>query len=214
VPGRDQELPLIRAAGALLLLTFLLLAAPARAQQPDAPPSEPHVVQGYLDASVRLARVHGRTTPLVGVEAVLGIQNGWRFGGAGFSMLDRIDLEIPPPRQNLELHIGYGGLLLERSFQQGAVAQESAPQAGLVARLLIGGGNAELRDAATGSRLRSDNFFLLEPQVSLEAPLSGIVSGGAVAGYRFAVGVDGLQDIGESHLRGWSIGLLLRFGPF
>jgi len=45
---------------------------------------------------------------------------------------------------SINLLLGYGGLLLERSFQTGAVAQESAPRAGFVVRMLIGHGDVEI----------------------------------------------------------------------
>jgi hypothetical protein len=156
--------------------------------------------------------VHGQTSPLVGAAALLGVSEDWRVGGAGYSLLERVDLEIPPPLETLELHLGYAGVLLERGL--GSLSGASPRAATFIARVMLGAGNAEVRDSATGARLRSDNFALIEPTITVLAPLSGVVSGGASASYRMVGGVDGLQDIDEENLRGWSVGLLVRFGPF
>jgi hypothetical protein len=212
VPGRAQELPLRAPAGVVLLFTVSFLAAPARARAQDAP--APPVLPGYLELSLRLGSVHRQTSPVMGAAALLGLTPGWRVGGAGFSLLERVDLEIPPPLQNLELHLGYAGLLVERSIASLSSASDSPPAALLLARLLVGAGNAEVRDSATGSRLHSDNFGVIEPTITVQAPLARLVSAGASAAYRMVGGVDGLAGIEEENLRGWSIGLLLGFGPF
>ena len=213
MPGRAQELPL-RALAGLLIFVFFVRAAPIDAQAPDASGPPPGVVQGYLELSLRLAGVHGHTSPLIGAAALLGVAPEWRVGGAGFSMMGRVNLEIPPPLETLELHIGYAGLLVERQVRSLSAPIDSGRTATLVARLLIGAGNAEVRDSATGGRLRSDNFAVLEPTLSVESSLSSAISAGASAAYRVVGGVDGLQDVEEKSLRGWSIGVLLRFGPF
>jgi hypothetical protein len=214
LPGRAQEIPLRALACILLIFILSVRAAPTGAQAPDTPATSSDVVRGFFELSLRLAGVHGRTAPLIGAAALLGVSPKWRVGGAGFSQMDRVDLELPPPLETLELHIGYGGLLFEREVRALTAPSDSGRSGTLVARLLIGAGNAEVRDSSTGSRLRSDNFALVEPTISVESPLSAEVSAGASAAYRMVGGVDGLQDIDEKNLRGWSIGVLLRFGPF
>jgi hypothetical protein len=179
----------------------------------DLPARSDEAVEGYLEVTLRLASVQRQTSPLLGAAALLGVSRNWRLGGAGFSLLERVDLEIPPPLENLQLHLGYAGLLVERGVRS-LTGPDSPRGATLSARLMIGAGNAEVRDSASGSRLRSDNFVVMEPTITLQTPLSGFVHGGASASYRMVGGVDGLQDIEEENLRGWSIGLLLAFGPF
>ena len=158
--------------------------------------------------------MHGQTSPVVAVAALLGLSGSWRAGGAGYISLERIDLGAPPPLQDLELHVGYGGLLIERSIPFRAATQEGRRSQGLFARLLLGGGNAEVRNAVTSSRLRSDNFLAVEPAIGFEAPLSNWASAAVVGAYRLFIGVDGLQNIEEENLRGGAIGLSIILGPF
>jgi hypothetical protein len=171
-------------------------------------------VQGFLELSLSVASVRAQTSPLLGAAALLGVSPAWRVGGAGFSMLERVNLEIPPPLENLELHIGYAGVLVERVLRSLSTSPASGRSAALMARMILGAGNGEVRDAATGARLRSDNFAVVEPAVSVQVPLSRLISAGAAAGYRVVSGVDGLQSVEEENLRGWSLGLLFRVGPF
>jgi hypothetical protein len=182
-----------------------------RAQDAD---SASVTVAGFIEVSPRLSRVHGQTSPIVQVAALLGFSSGWRAGGAGFFSLERINLGIPAPLEDLELHLGYGGLVLERSHRVRGGAGGNVGGANFTTRLLLGGGNAEVRDAATAARLRSDNFFVLEPALGFEASLTDWASLGLVAAYRIVIGVDGLLDIDEKNLRGGSIGLSVRLGPF
>jgi hypothetical protein len=202
MPGRAQELPLRALARVLLIFVLSFGAAPLRAQEPDAPfPADP--VRGFLELSLGATSVRRQTSPLLGAAALLGVSSDWRVGGAGFSMMV----------ENLELHIGYAGLLVERVLRP-LYTPDSGRPANVVARLTIGAGNGEVRDAATGARLRSDNFAVLEPALSLQVPLSRLISAGATAGYRVVGGVDGLQGVEEENLTGWSLGLLIRAGPF
>jgi hypothetical protein len=171
-------------------------------------------VEGFIELSTRLARVHGQTSPLIGVIALLGLAGDWRAGGAGLFLLERVGLEVPSPLPETNLHLGYGGLVVDRVVRLGGDPARSSGKAQMLARLLIGGGHAEEKDAATGTRLRSDNFLLLEPAVHLEAALVHWASAGVGVAYRFAIGVDGLQNIEEENLRGGSFGVSIRFGPF
>jgi hypothetical protein len=182
------------------------------AQDPD---SSALAVEGFLEVSPRLTRLHGQTSPMVQVAALIGFPGGWRTGGAGFLSLERVSLGVPPPLPELELHVGYGGLVIERALRrQSDGTTEARAPVGISSRLLIGGGSAEIRDAATGSRVRSDNFLALEPALGVGASVAGRVSIGVAAAYRLAIGVDGLQNIEEGSLRGASLGLWIRIGPF
>jgi hypothetical protein len=171
-------------------------------------------VEGFIELTTRVARVQGQTSPLIGVIALLGLAGDWRAGGAGLLLLERISLDVPAPLPETNLHFGYGGLVVDRVMRLGGGPARSGGRTQMLARLLVGGGNAEEKDAATGTRLRSDNFLLLEPAVQLEAALVDWASAGVAVAYRFAIGVDGLQNIEEENLRGGSFGVSIRFGPF
>lgn len=211
MPGRSQELPLRRFAVGALFVAFLLCPTALRGQDPEPSLPSSSEVDGFLEVTPRLTRVHGHNAPILGFGAFLGLGGEWRAGGAGFFLLDRIGLDIPPPLQDLELNIGYAGLFLQRSFN---LSPDSPTRPELSPRLLIGAGNAEVRDSGTESRLRSDNFLVLEPTLSFQAAMAGRVSVGAVAAWRSVVGVEELQNIEERSLKGWSLGLVISFGPF
>jgi hypothetical protein len=211
VPRRIQELPLRRFAVGALFIAFLVCPTALRGQDLQSPAPAAGEVEGFLEVTARLTRVHDQNAPILGLAAFLGLSGGWRAGGAGFFLLDRIGLDIPPPLQDLELNIGYAGLFLQRSFY---LSPGSSTRPTLSPRLLIGAGNAEVRDSGTESRLRSDNFLVLEPTLSFEAAMAGRISVGAVAAWRSVVGVEELQNIEERSLEGWSLGLVMRFGPF
>jgi hypothetical protein len=184
------------------------------AQQQDPSPSPPRVAEGFLELGPRLTRVNGQASPLLGAATLLGLGDRWRAGGAGLFLLTPIDLEIPPPLPALDLHMGYGGVFLERSSRAAPPRGERAEGAGWHLRLLVGAGNAEVRDSGTGARQRSDNFVVVESTMSIQVPLARRVDGGLVAGYRWVAGVDGLGDIDAADLNGISVGLAVRLGPF
>jgi hypothetical protein len=214
MPKRPEELPLRRPPRWLLLSLLLSWPAALEAQEQDASLSPVRIIEGFLEVTPRLTRVLGQTSPLLGAAAALGIWDRWRVGGSGHFLLERVDLEIPPPLPGLELHLGYGGVLVERSSRAAFQAVEPTGAPNWLVRFLVGAGNAELRDSGTGTRQRSDNFLVVETSISLELPVARRVHGGLVAGYRWVTGVDGLGAVEEADLRGVSVGFGLRLGPF
>jgi hypothetical protein len=127
-----------------------------------------------------------------------------------------VELDATPVRPTSQLHMGYGGAVLERVLRPRS--SEAGPGAtsrlAVCGRLLFGVGNANARDAVTRVRYLSDNFFMVEPAVSLAVPLGSWVEGDAVLGYRIPLGVEDLGVVEERDLRGLSLGVSLRFGPF
>jgi hypothetical protein len=127
-----------------------------------------------------------------------------------------VELDATPVLPTSQLHVGYGGAVLERVLRARSSQAGPGPTSRLAVcgRLLIGVGNANARDAVTRVRYLSDNFFMVEPTVSLAMPLGSWVEGAALLGFRIPLGVEDLGGVEERDLRGLSLGLSLHFGPF
>jgi hypothetical protein len=147
----------------------------------------------------------------LGIAALLQLAEHWRAGGAGLFFSGAIDLESEGPFAGAKLHMGYGGLIVERTLSN--LPLSSSPSS-LTGRVLWGLGNASVRDPITRVRFLSDNFFVAEPSLILAAQLHSLVSAGVLAAYRIALGVQDLDRVDGAQLRGWSVGLSLKVGPF
>ena len=214
-PRSEEELPLKRLLR--VLLSLLVVPGCLHAQEADSTGRSPGRVDGFLELSARLVRVEGETAPLLGGALLVGLPRRWRAGGAAFVLAERVAQDAAPGALETELRMGYGGALLAWSSGPDGPAP-SARSAGLSPRwslaLLVGAGNAELRDIVSGVRLRSDNFFLLEPAVTVELELLSRLSTGVLAGYRVPLGVEDLNGLQERDLGGWTMGVSARLGPF
>lgn len=208
MPGRVAELPLSRIRSVLLL--FLLAPGPGslRAQEPEGRPYVLGSVRGHVELSAGLTSLHGEAVGVLGAAGLLSFSPRWRAGGAGL-VLGRVSLD-DPAAPGEELSMGYGGVLVRWS-------PGSAPgDPGLPWEVgaLVGAGNAEVRDPVAGVRRGSDNFLVLAPTVSLRKHLAERVGAAVAAGWRLAFSVDDLAGVDEGDLRGWTLGLELRLGPF
>lgn len=161
------------------------------------------MVAGYLQLEPRIGRVDGSTLPSLGGAVLLGFSDRWRIGGSAHLLARAHDLDRPEPLPAQELRAGYGGVLIEWSAT-----------AAWALRLLVGAGNGEIFDSATGSRVRSDNFFLVEPSFGLDASVADRIRVGGTVAYRRAIGVQGLGNVDEASLSGIGLGLVVRLGPF
>jgi hypothetical protein len=171
------------------------------------------VLTGLAEVSARAARFHGSVRPLLGVVGLLGLSEEWRLGGGGLLVSGGTELKTTGPLAGSQLHMGYGGVVLERTLRVIPVERLSNPSS-LNGRILLGVGNASVRDPVTRIRFRSDNFAVVEPALLLVLRPHAWLGGAALASYRIAMGVEDLGEVDASELRGWSIGLSLQLGPF
>lgn len=191
-------LRLRRAAGALAAIA--LVASPAAAQEE---PSTARHIRGFLDVGTGVTGLHGDATALVGGAAGLRVGDSWAFGGAGYVLpsavtLGRIDL------QDVEMLLGYAGILVEWR------SDEAAPW---FVRGVVGAGNVDVRDAATGTQLDSDNVLVVAPSVGFALGLGGRWSAMPMAGYRIVTGAQDLRGVDGGDLRGFTLGVALRLSP-
>jgi hypothetical protein len=163
-----------------------------------------------------MTRIHGSTKPLLEGGALLQVGEMWRAGGAGLFMVGTVELDATPTLPTSQLHLGYGGAMVERVLRP-RLSEEGpgvASRLAVCGRLLFGVGNANARDAVTRVRYLSDNFFVVEPTVSVSLPLGPWAEGGALLGYRIPLGVEDLGGLEAGDLRGLSLGIALQLGPF
>lgn len=200
---------------ALPLLLLLWSARPGEGQAPPGPPAPSRVVGGFVDVSSGIARVHGRTSPFLGVGVALAFSDNWSAGGAGSFLLAQVPVSTSSVFHGYVLRMGYGGLTFEWTpRRRSALVRAARGDLSPSVRLLAGAGHAEITDPVAGGRLQSSNFLVLEPSLALEAFPARRVSPGITVGYRVVGGVDGLGDLGEGDLRGLFAGVVLRLGPF
>ncbi|MFC1575411.1 hypothetical protein ACFL5A_02030 [Gemmatimonadota bacterium] len=187
-----------------LLLLLLALPGPLGAQAgPDlsAPPRAGSAVSVFLKGS----KIAGESRAHLGGWAGLVFGNRLVVGGGGMALLERVDLAGTVADTGFDLGMGYGGLVLRYflPLPLGATGEMG---------LLLGAGNADVRDHLAGRKLGSDNFQLLEPDLAISYPLlEGLFVTGSV-GYRLVWGIEDLPTVNDKDLRSLTAALSLRLG--
>jgi len=129
------------------------------------------------------------------------------LGGGGAVLARTVDVGGDPVYPDRGLGFGYGGLAAEIvGPSPGAVVDTGL-------RVLIGAGNVDLTDNATGTRLQSDNVFVIEPEVLIRRRLTPWLRISASISYRFTRGVDRVDPDAVGDLQSVSAGLMLGLGP-
>ncbi len=183
---------------ALVVLVSVAAAGRASAQQERA-------AQAMVEASLRATSMRGHSVGMAGGAVAVRVGDDFFFGGAGYLMMHPLDLSRPGSA--LELRMAYGGLLTGIRIHDGRHLRWTA-------RLLLGAGNAKAVVPVVGTELRSDNFGVVEPEVTASVWAMKLVSMRVDAGYRFVYGVQGLPRVTTEQLRGSFVGLSLVFGQF
>jgi hypothetical protein len=156
-----------------------------------------------------------KLTSLASTAALLGgVQGGWIIGhrlvvgGAGYGLVsDVVSPDILQPSNGDRAHVsfGYGGLRL------GAIVAPRSVAHATFGVLLGGGGLGSQTN--TGLAHRSDSFFVVEPEVALEANLARHVRLDLGFTYRFVGGTE-LAGLSGTTLSGPAGSLAVKFGEF
>jgi hypothetical protein len=127
------------------------------------------------------------------------------LGGAGFALLQEVELVGSEAGIGFDLGMGYGGLYVSY-FKP--LSHRLMGQMGLLA----GAGHAEVRDRLVGREVGSDNFPVLEPDLSLFFAVHPRIHVGASLGYRLAWDVNNLPTVSAEDMRATTATLSLRIG--
>jgi hypothetical protein len=190
----------------------LALAMVASATGPPAfaqePPADDDLRAGaLLEAGVRFTSIGESTEALFAGFIMTTLGPRLAIGGGG-SVLTR-DRRIggDPIYPDRGLGFGYGGLTVE----VGGPPVGSAVDPSI--RVLVGAGNVDLTDNATGTRLESDNMLVVEPELVVRTRLEPWLRIGASVSYRFILGVDGIDTDATGDLQSFAFGVGVSVGP-
>ena len=203
MPGRGEEPPLkLRPPGPVLLgaLAALLLAAAAPAGAQEDPARYPRLV---VTGGLRATPVAGEASVLPGGGLLLRLGPRLAVGGEGWALPARVTLNVP----DTEMSFGYGGVVARLTVRPDA---RVSPEA----RLLVGAGNAAIRNAVVDVEIDAENALVVEPGLALRLRLLSPLDVAATAGWRFAAGVARSSGLEPSDLGGWSFTLSASLGPF
>ena len=209
------------------------MAAPASAApaEPVEEPEETLVTSGGKIASggyggpfIRFGPIAGRDGLWVGGKGGWIINHAFVIGGAGMGLANQPHAPSSindPAGRGLDLQMGYGGLMLEYFLMPKKLIHATASA-------LVGAGSISVveRNAhmqGCGSRGNSggcgdfysvsDNFFVFEPEVGIEANVVSFFRVNLGATYRVVTGVNGI-GLENRDVRGVTGALTLKFGKF
>jgi hypothetical protein len=154
---------------------------------------------------VKGSEVAGQYRAHVGGWAGLVFGNRITVGGGGLAMLEDVELAAAQAGSGFDLGMGYGGLQIRLRQPLG---MSFAVEGGA----LLGAGHAEVRDLVQRRELGADNFYVIEPDISVFYSFLPGVHVGAAAGYRVVWGVEDLPRVAAEDLRGLTTALTLKIG--
>lgn len=205
--GRTAERGLKASLRLLLALALTGTGFPAPVNAQEAPPQGPPRAGATLEGGFGLTSIHGEAATLLRGMVLLSRSSRLAFGGGGGVLVPDRSLGGDPVFPDRKLGFGYGGVVVEVAGPRlGASTATSL-------RALVGAGNVDLRDRASGARLGSDNVFVTEPEVTVRRRLSSRLYMGASLSYRVVTGLNDIDDVEAEDLGGFSLGIHLRIGP-
>ena len=189
----------------ILLGILLLLPGPLRAQEGRGDsPATPRAgsAAAFL---IKSSEVAGTGRYLVGGWAGLVFGDHFALGGGGVAITEDVELQGSGSTTGFYLGGGYGGILLKYwgGFSYGFTGE---------AGLLLGAGQAEVRDGLSGHQVGAENFLVMEPEISLFYNLYRQVYLGASGGYRFTSSLEDLPRVSPHDLQSFTATLSLRLG--
>lgn len=193
-------------ANTLPFALALALALPGSlAGQVGPQPSDGPKVSAAASVQLKAGRIAHEGRLHLGGWAGLVFGGRLAIGGAGFALLEDVELVGTEAGIGFDLGLGYGGLYF--AYWK-PVSSRVTGQVGLLA----GAGHAEVRDRLEGREVGSDNFPVLEPDVSLFFAVHPRIRLGASLAYRMAWDVHQLPAVSAEDLRSTTGTLSLRIG--
>jgi hypothetical protein len=180
-----------------LLLTLALLT-PCRLAAQDYP-LDP--VRALAAGEVKATWLADQGSWMVGGKVGLLFQDRLSLSAAGYALASSVAVGGTDAGSSFRLDLGYGGLLTEYQLRRGEDLD-------LTVGGLVGAAVGEVSAPAQQILITADNFFVLEPEVTLRYRLLPWLRATASAGYRLAWGVS-LPGVGDGDLEAatFSVGL-------
>lgn len=162
---------------------------------------------GFGGPTMAFTSVHGDFAVLMGARGGWIINHSFVLGGGGYGMVSQdIRTNYSAHGGQPALRLGYGGAEFTYINNWSALVHP-------IARLLIGGGSVTYEGQPHEGDMPSDDFFVAEPELSLEVNIVRWFRVNAGGSYRFVSGAS-LPGVGNGQLRAFSGTLALAFGKF
>lgn len=176
---------------------------------------------GFLGFGNKLGKIKGDAAFLVGGELAAVFSHGFNIGLVGYGLTTNVDAGLKDSQgRELQLHMGYGGLLFEPVIKNKEIFHLTTPMI-----IGVGGGGLhrepiynlkeDINEPDT-DKFYNDNgdaFLVLEPGLSLEINLVKFVRLDLGATYRFVIDSD-IENFSDEDLSGFTGSLTLKLGWF
>jgi hypothetical protein len=214
----------------LPLIAIAILSVHATAQTTEDQPmrtllggDKPMHHGGWGGPTTHFTRINGKEALLVGVRGGWLIDHRVTIGFAGHGLVTPLsnsayDAHLIASGEELirksNLHLGYGGLLIEPIIAYRSPVHVSLP-------IIIGAGgvgysyNSRFPESFDQLDYRDDvqAFFVVEPGIELEFNVISLVRLGLGASYRYTTDLD-LPATAKDALHGFNMGLTVKVGCF
>ncbi len=191
------------ALASLLLLT--LCPATIHAQGPGL--GSENRVGAAVSLRAGATWVDGGPTPIGSLSATLRLSRQFEVGGEAAMTLRPTLLDSEESSDAPELSLGYGGLLLRWTSEEGTPSPSFRWRAGL----LLGAGSARLESVVLDHEVASENFLFAEPEIALLLSQDRNIRLSIEGRYRLASATARLSELGPQGVRGASLTLGVQF---
>jgi hypothetical protein len=159
---------------------------------------------GFGGPVVKFGPVNDQSAVLVGGRGGWLINSIISIGGGAYGLSNRVTADSP---DSVRLQLGYGGLVLERVFMPLRMMHGSLS-------LLVGAGTVDMHESMhRDDRAETENFFVLEPEASLEINVGRFFRFCPGMSYRWLAGDSRYLD-SDWDISGWTGNLTFKFGKF
>ena len=162
-------------------------------------------ITGYGSLNSKFTRLNGKDAVLIGGYGGVIFNGYFYFGIGAYGLVSTSQFSGTYPEQNLDMHMGYTGLMMGFNVMPKKVVHFSAP-------LFLGVGNLELEHHDVF--VENSAFLLIEPGLQLELNIVRFMKIGVGAGYRMVHSTNLRNPITDDDLSYWSGNFTMVFGKF
>jgi hypothetical protein len=162
-------------------------------------------ITGYGSLDSKFTRLNDKDAVLIGAHGGVIFNSYFYFGLGAYGLVTTNQLAGTEPARNLDMNMGYTGLMMGFNIMPKKVVHFSIP-------LFVGVGNLELEH--NNVFVENSAFLVFEPGLHLELNVAQFMKIGLGAGYRFVNGTNLRNDLTDDDLSYWSGDFSLIFGKF